>query len=737
MKFIMLPLNVRMRFFLAILLVWCMTGLTLAQVPSVKAGSLQSSSTFCSQTSVSWTNGDGVARLVVVSEGSSVTSLPVNNTYYIGDARYGYGSSLGPDQYVVYNGTASSVVIENLVKNTTYYISIFEYNGGGVLFQYKVDDYPEISIKTKNITSDFSIDDSYQCENVNLSNFTSSATQDASSALSYKWSFGDGNTATTQNASHSYATYKIYEVSLEVSSFRCKDTMIRQDTVAPLPEFNFVLTADSVLKGYTQQQCFYKPDGSENYFHFNTSWEFKPLIGVSGSPLIDEFELFWTFGDGDGETNQITVNKTYDEPGVYPVKLILRSTQNRIEYCLDSVIMQVEVFPSPIDSSLLVYDTLMCMKNNSFLFEHNSSNSQLVHSWDFGDGSTSGDSSVYHSYASAGEYEFELKVTDQNACYAEYKDTVVVIPQPNNTISGLDPRYCEGDDPEQLTTSMAGGTWLSSKINISTGTFDPSTLGENVVQYVVDVDGCKDTAEVTTRVYPLPIFDMLEDTSVCIGESIRLDVTKDTAAILWSTGATDSFVDISNGGVIWVEKIASGCRYRRTINVNQITAPNVNLGTDSLLCGDGVVYINIGAPEGVYVWNDGYTGGGTREITESGTYSVVATNKCGTDSDEVTLEFLPYVCDIFIPSAFSPNGDGLNDIFQPSGNVDITSMEVYSRWGELLYRSDNPADGFGWDGTYQDEMCQGGNYFFLIRYMLPENGYGRPKIATGEIFLVD
>ncbi|MGB1037551.1 MAG: PKD domain-containing protein [Bacteroidia bacterium] len=726
-----------MRLFATTLLAWLVVNLTLAQVPSVKAGSLQATSTFCSQITMSWTNGDGVARLVVISEGSSLTSLPASNTPYRGDSRYGYGSMLGTGQYVVYNGTLNSVVIENLRKNTTYYISVFEYNGGGVLYQYKVDDYPEVSVKTKNITSDFSIDDSYQCENVNLSNFTSSATQDASSALNYNWSFGDGNTASTANASHSYDTYKIYEVSLEVSSYRCKDTMVKEDTVAPLPEFNFVLTADSVLKGYTQQQCFYKPDGSENYFHFNTSWEFKPLIGVSGSPLIDEFELYWTFGDGGSETNQIRVHKTYDEPGVYPVKLILRSTQNRIEYCLDSVIMQVEVFPSPIDSSLLVYDTLMCMKNNSFLFEHNSTNSQLVHSWDFGDGNTSGDSSSNHSYASAGEYEFELEVTDQNACYAQYKDTVVVIPQPNNTISGLDSRYCEGDDPVQLTTSMAGGTWISSKININTGTFDPTTLGENVVQYVVDVDGCKDTAEVTTRVFPLPVFDMLDDTTVCVGESIRLEVTKDTASILWSTGAMDSFINVSTGGEVWVEKRVNGCSHRETINVNQITAPYVNLGSDSLLCGDGVVYVNIGAAEGVYVWNDGYSGGGVREITESGTYSVTATNKCGSASDEVTLEFLPYVCDIFIPSAFSPNGDGLNDIFQPSGNVDITSMEVYSRWGELLYSSDNSADGFGWDGMYQGKMCHGGNYFFLIRYMLPENGYGRPKIASGEIYLID
>jgi gliding motility-associated-like protein len=458
---------------------------------------------------------------------------------------------------------------------------------------------------------------------------------------------------------------------------------------------------------------------------------------VSGTQLIDQFDLFWTFGDGGAETNLISVHHTYDEPGIYPVKLILKSTQNKIEFCEDSVKIDVQVFPSPIDSSLLEYDTLMCMKNNSFLFEHNTTNGAINHNWDFGDGNNGSGSSVSHSYAAPGMYMFELSATDQKACFANFKDSVVVIPTPNNKILGLDSRYCEGDKKVQLTTSMQGGTWISPKVNVSTDEFNPNVLGENIIKYIVDVDGCLDTTMVSTTVYPIPRFEMGNDTSVCTGNTIQLHIGKDSSTIRWSNGDTDSFTNVSSGGILWVEKRVDGCEFRDSIFVNQITQPYVNLGGDSLLCGDGVVSINIGAAEGTYVWSDGYMGGGEREITSSGTYRVVATNKCGSDSDEVALEFLPYVCDIFIPSAFSPNGDGLNDVFQPSGNVEITSMEIYSRWGELLYTSNDPKDRFGWDGMYQDKKSQNGHYFFIIRYLLPENGYGRPKVASGEVYLID
>ena len=725
-----------MRILISIILAYVLAMSASGQAPSVAASNVIFGNTYCSQSLVSWTNGNGDARIVIASKNAAVTSLPANNNYYLASPTFGAGYSFSSNEFVVFNGFGNSVTVSNLEKNTTYYFSVFEYNGGGLVFSYS-STYAEASINTKNITADFSIDDSYQCENGNNSVFTSSSSQDAISTLVHNWNFGDGNTASTVNTSHSYATYKIYQVTLIVSSLGCKDTMIREDTIAPKPDVVFSLLADSVAAGYTQQQCFYKPDGSSNYFYFKSVVPFKPLIGVSGTQIVDATDFFWYYGDGNEDKNVIDGHHGYSSPGVYPVKLVLITTNNYIEFCSDSFEFNVEVFPSPIDSSLLAYDTLMCLNNNVFSFKHNTSNSGVVHNWDFGDGSTGSGSSTKHSYEASKVYQFRLDATDQNSCFATYTDSVEVVPQPNNQITGLDPVYCEGDDAVKLSVSIEGGDWIPNTIDRDDPEFTPITLGLNVIKYTIDVNGCLDTAEISTAVNPVPKFELGPDTSICAGSSLTKSVSKGGSAVLWSTGSKDSFATTNSSGQLWAEKTRNGCSFRDELTVTVINSPTVDLGRDSLLCGDGKRSINIQAAEATYLWNDGYAGGGKRDITSSGDYSVTVVNKCGSATDEVSLEFLPYVCDIFIPNAFSPNGDGLNDVFQPSGNVEIKSMYVFSRWGEKLYSNLDGKEQFGWDGLYQDEKAQIGNYFFIIHYLLPEDGYGRPRVAKGEFYLID
>ena len=202
----------------------------------------------------------------------------------------------------------------------------------------------------------------------------------------------------------------------------------------------------------------------------------------------------------------------------------------------------------------------------------------------------------------------------------------------------------------------------------------------------------------------------------------------------WSTGATDSFTDVTNAGILWAERTDNGCKFRDTMRVTVISAPSIELGPDTLLCGGGRKIIDVRASEATYTWSDGYTGGGTRTITSTGDYSVVVTNKCGTASDDIVLEFLPYACDIFMPNAFSPNGDGLNDLFRPSGTIIMKSMEVYNRWGELLYTS--VGDNFAWDGYANGELSQPGVYFFFIRYEKPEEEGVTPMTLSGKFHLV-
>ena len=77
---------------------------------------------------ISWTNGSGNRRLVLMKQGSAVDAVPVNNTSYSANSFFGSGSQLGTGNYVVHNTTESNVTVTGLQQNTTYHFAVFEYN---------------------------------------------------------------------------------------------------------------------------------------------------------------------------------------------------------------------------------------------------------------------------------------------------------------------------------------------------------------------------------------------------------------------------------------------------------------------------------------------------------------------------------------------------------------------------------------------------------------------------------
>ena len=86
------------------------------------------------------------------------------------------------------------------------------------------------------------------------------------------------------------------------------------------------------------------------------------------------------------------------------------------------------------------------------------------------------------------------------------------------------------------------------------------------------------------------------------------------------------------------------------------------------------------------------------------------------DSVFVERDFLPCTKEnIYIPNAFTPNGDGLNDTYKPIliGIGEITYFSIYNRWGELVYETSDPS--IGWDGTESSNEQEVGNYVVLIR----------------------
>ncbi len=110
---------------------------------------------------------------------------------------------------------------------------------------------------------------------------------------------------------------------------------------------------------------------------------------------------------------------------------------------------------------------------------------------------------------------------------------------------------------------------------------------------------------------------------------------------------------------------------------------------------------------------------------------------------ETTGNFSPETeearCKVYIPNAFSPNGDGINDLFMPSTNCNFQDyeMRIFDRWGTLIYQTRNANS--GWNGMYRGQEAESTAYVYYIRYQTaPTDTLNRtfPEIATGNFALL-
>jgi len=103
--------------------------ITLQDAPTVAASSLLISEVGINSMKLDWTSGNGASRVVVARAFSSVSADPVDGTTYTANATFGSGNTTGAGEYVVYNGTGSSVTVTGLFQDTVYTYAVYEYNG--------------------------------------------------------------------------------------------------------------------------------------------------------------------------------------------------------------------------------------------------------------------------------------------------------------------------------------------------------------------------------------------------------------------------------------------------------------------------------------------------------------------------------------------------------------------------------------------------------------------------------
>lgn len=172
-------------------------------------------------------------------------------------------------------------------------------------------------------------------------------------------------------------------------------------------------------------------------------------------------------------------------------------------------------------------------------------------------------------------------------------------------------------------------------------------------------------------------------------------------------------------------KTAKGCDSLVYYKINFSKSPEVELGYSNCLDGKDSLVLKANPIYENYVWNGVQTNNPYYTVTKPGDYVVSITNACGTKKDTIKI-FQPCEFTISMPNAFTPNGDGNNDIYRIPKQVNnrLIRFIIYNRWGQLVYSSSDINS--GWNGNYNNNPAPAGTYVYIVE-MEPLNGNKKLK----------
>ncbi len=229
------------------------------------------------------------------------------------------------------------------------------------------------------------------------------------------------------------------------------------------------------------------------------------------------------------------------------------------------------------------------------------------------------------------------------------------------------------------------------------------------------------------------------DTLICEGDSVVLDVGQDNmnTQYKWQDGSILPTFTTKETGSYWAV-IDNGCETDTFIaNIEVKPLPHFDLLIDTAICENQTAQISINSPHAEsFVWSNGSNSNSTPIDTE-GIYTVTAQNSCGlvTDSIQVTLE--PCQSIVF-PTAFSPNGDGINDSFSPVQSSEISdyTLLIYDRWGVLVFSTKDTQQ--AWDGTsLKGNFLDMGTYVWVASYTKHRSdGKTKPAQLKGNVTII-
>ena len=490
---------------------------------------------------------------------------------------------------------------------------------------------------------------------------------------------------------------------------------------------------------------------SDNSYCFNEqelSFEYEGAV-----PFVDLDGLWWEFGDGTIDSVEMG-SKNYADTGLFSVKLISLN----IEGCYDTLDFTVEIKPNPI-ADFGLNDTIWCLGNQAITFTSTSiaqKGSIAQWEWDFDDGETSADSFVKDkTFAASGEYTIRHVVMSDNNCFDTTYKPIALFDNPVASFASDTFRACLRGNSFTMnsTTQFFQGIeqqywYFPSENEVDSGTsftFSSSNPGEFGFTLISkDILGCSDTVSGLVTVHPQANIDFIADT-VCLKETSYLA----SLSTIDSGSLVDYFWNLGDGNSATGQQINHLFNAPKAYTIQLITEsnfgcfdtltkPGISLvrslpvadftfeKTYDSLTTTGYQFSDMSSGNGPYLYDWTFDRFGFsqqqnpyNEFSDTGvmttTLLIIDIYGCQHDTSK---SFLTYPANqIWVPNAFSPNENRLNETFGPVGISYARNyeMSIYNRWGELIFTTKNLNE--NWDGTYKGEAVQPGVYVYKIKFI--------------------
>ncbi|HEU4553370.1 MAG TPA: gliding motility-associated C-terminal domain-containing protein [Chitinophaga sp.] len=501
------------------------------------------------------------------------------------------------------------------------------------------------------------------------------------------WDFGDPpsgalNTDDNMTGSHQYATIGTYTVTLTAYRAGVADTTTLDITIVQPVPYNFPEPIDTTL-------C-----------------EGQTLL--LSAPVIAGATYEWQRKDSVGSTIVADTTSTY---------------KVKINGC--QVPDSVNVYYTPIPEIDLGDDHLLCI-NEALRLDATSQDGNYQWYKDFSP--IPGETASTYIVTTSGAYMVEVNA---GGC-GIYRDTVNISFGGHEYpfTMGPDTLLCPGESIV-LAPQVAGASGYSWFNGSKTPTVRVSSPVDAWVFVEVNNE-CEVLDTVRVDYNRLRGVDLGGDTTICKGEFLVLTADFGQGLYLWQDGSDQATYYVREPGYYYVRAQIGRCISSDTIHVTYDDTLHVNLGPDSVICKGEQIRLYPNGAGLNYKWQDS-TNVPVYLVTTPGYYAVVANNTCGRATDSVLVLAKDCECQVFLPSAFTPNGDGRNDYFRPLYHCQLADfkLSVYDRWGTRIFFSTDPQ--VSWTGRQNGVQLNVGTYVWVMEYTAASTQQSFRKTGTVTI----